>query len=95
MDDVPETFRVLLRGPRESWWWDHVRSVLDDPTERNEIPETVHPLLLGSGVRTTALSREEAVAIRDWAETLPGWEEEPGLQLLRHPSQAVVDWHEL
>jgi len=94
MNDAPETFRVLLRGSRQSEWWDHVRSVLDSPTERDDIPESVRPLLVHD-VRTTALSREEAEAIRDWAKTLPGWEEGPGLQLLLHPSQAVVDWHEL
>jgi len=62
------------------------RSVLEDPTERDEIPEAVRPLLTRTDVRTTALSRQEAVAIRDWAQTLPGWQGEPGLQLLRHRS---------
>jgi hypothetical protein len=38
----------------------HARSVLEDPTERDEIPEAVCPLLTRTHVRTTALSRQEA-----------------------------------
>jgi hypothetical protein len=69
--------------------------VLNYPDERDDIPETVLPLLTRNQVRTAALTQEEAVAIRDWAQTLPGWGEEPGLQLLEHPSQASRGWHDL
>jgi hypothetical protein len=96
MNDEPKTFRVLVRGPRQSLWWDHVRSVLNDPTDREEIPEAVRLVLTRrTEVRTSALSRGEAVAIRDWAQKLEGWDEKPGLQLIRYPSQARVDWREL
>ena len=57
MNDEPQTFRVLVRGPRQGWWWDHAQSVLKDPTERDEIPEAVLPVLARNEVRTSALSR--------------------------------------
>jgi hypothetical protein len=95
MAEAGDAYHVLVRGSRESLWWDHVRSVLASPSERDQIPEAALPVVARREVRTNALSRKEAVAIRDWARSLPGWDEEPGLQWLSHPNQAVVDWRDL
>jgi hypothetical protein len=88
----PERFRIVVRPPRESEWWDQARSELDAEPER--VPELARPLL-GTEVRSELMSREDALTIHKWAESLPGWGDERRLVLLRHPSQATVDWRDL
>jgi hypothetical protein len=88
MNDEPETFRVVVSPPREGEWWDQARSELD--LEPQRVPERVRPLL-GTQVRTELMSREDALTIREWAESLLGWEDERRLSLQRHPSQARID----
>jgi hypothetical protein len=65
---------------------------LDAEPER--VPELARRLL-GTEIRSELMSREDALTIHKWAESLPGWEDERRLMLLRHPSQATVDWRDL
>lgn len=92
MNDEPERFRILAPPPHEGEWWDQARSEFESEPER--VPELARPLL-HKKTRTEPMSRDAAVAIREWARDLPGWEKEFGLVLLRHPSQARVDWDDL
>ena len=92
MNDEPASFRVVVPPPREGEWWDQARSELDFEPER--VPELARALL-GTQTRTSLMSRDDAVTIRDWAESLPGWEDERRLVLLRHPSQATIGWRDL
>jgi hypothetical protein len=92
MNDQSERFRVVVSPPRDGEWWDQARSELDLEPER--VPDLARPLL-GTEVRTAPMPREDVLKIRDWAESLPGWEDERRLVLLRHPSQARIDWREL
>jgi hypothetical protein len=89
MNDEPERIRVLVRGPREGEWWDQAKSDLE--TEPENVPDLARPLL-GTEVRSELMSREDALTIRGWAESLPGWEDERRLVPVRHPSQARIDW---
>ena len=93
MNAEPEKFRVLVSGRRTGEWWAQARS--DFETEPETVPKLARPLLGKTEVRTELMSQEEAVRIRDWAESLPGWEDERGLVVQRHRGQASVDWGDL
>jgi hypothetical protein len=83
MNDEPERFRVRTRLPREGEWWAQAKS--DFETEPENVPELACPLL-GTQVHTELMSREDAVRIRDWARSLLGWDERPGLEVVRYPT---------
>jgi hypothetical protein len=87
----PEKVRILVRLPREGWWWDQAKSHLE--TDPDEVPELARPLIQ-TETRTSALPYDDALRIRDWARSLPGWEEEPGLRFVSYPYQTAVDWHD-
>jgi hypothetical protein len=93
MGDDAQRFRIVVRRPRESEWWDQASSNLQ--TDPDEVPEVMRPLIRTSVHQTALISQREVMTIREWAESLPGWDEESGLQVLEHPIQRRIDWRDL
>jgi hypothetical protein len=93
MAEEAEQFRVVVRRPRESEWWKQASSNLE--TDPDELPEVMRPQIRTAVHQTALVSRREVVTIREWAKSLPGWNEESGLQVLKHPSQRRIDWRDL
>jgi len=93
MGEEAERFRVVVRRPRESEGWRQASSNLE--TDPNEVPEVMRPLIRTAVHQTALISQREVMTIREWAESLPEWDEESGLQVLEHPSQRRIDWRDV
>jgi hypothetical protein len=83
----------VVRRPRESEWWKQASSNLE--TDPDEVPEVMRPLIRTAVHQTALVSRREVVAVREWAESPPGWDDESGLQVLDYPSLRRIDWRDL
>ena len=72
MNAEQESVVVLAVTPCTGVWWEHASSQVEQNPE--EVPEQVCErmrLLLREKISSAPMSREEATAIRDWAEGLP------------------------
>jgi hypothetical protein len=60
----------LVRGSRDSWWWQQTESMHQSQDPEDWVPEPVVPLIEG-GVRSELVSYEEAVEVGTGPRTFP------------------------
>lgn len=66
---LDRTCRISINPERSSsLWWDCARA-------RFDTPEALQPMLEMLGESELLVSPAEAVAIRDWAATVTGWDD--------------------